>query len=70
MRQARVQGYECYVLMLELKEWVKSMGEHLKGQRIKQEGERTFKNKDVYYLILELVLKTEEKEHSQKVIIK
>lgn len=49
--------------MLELKEWVKSMGEHLKGQRIKQEGERTFKNKDVYYLILELVLKTEGKEN-------
>ena len=63
MRQAGVKGYKCHVLMLELKEWVKSMGEHLKGHRIKQEGERTFKNKDAYYLILELVLKTEEKEN-------
>lgn len=47
---------------------MESMGEYLKGQRIKQEGERTFKNKSVFYLILELVLKTEEKENSHKML--
>lgn len=54
--------------MLEPKEEVESMGEYLKGQRIKQEGERTFKNKNVLYLILELLLKSEEKESIHKML--
>lgn len=44
------------------------MGEYLNGQRIKQEAERTFKNKNVFYLILELLLKTEEKESIHKML--
>lgn len=44
------------------------MGEYVKGQRVKQEAERTFKNKDVFYLVLELLLKAEEKESIHKML--